>query len=59
MNVPTGADGIHDCYWGAAGPQGGTIANDFLTYSQQGPVVTVDIGEGFVCKNCGAWTKIG
>jgi hypothetical protein len=59
VKVPTGANGIHDCYWERTAPQGGTIANDFLTYAPEGPVVTIYDGEGFVSKNCGDWTKIG
>jgi hypothetical protein len=59
VKVPTGANGIHDCYWERTGPHGGTIANDFLTYAPQGPVVSVYDGEGFVSKSCGAWTRIG
>ncbi|WP_157372070.1 hypothetical protein [Arthrobacter sp. Soil736] len=59
VQVPKGANGIHDCYWERTAAQGGTIANDFLTFAPQGPVVTIYGGEGFVSKNCGTWTKIG
>jgi hypothetical protein len=59
VKVPAGANGIHDCYWERTEPQGGTIANDFLTFAPQGPVVTLYAGEGFVSKSCGTWTKIG
>ncbi|WP_454698213.1 PASTA domain-containing protein [Arthrobacter humicola] len=57
--VPSGANGVHDCYWERTGPQGGTIDNDFITFAPQGPVVTVNPGEGFVSRSCGSWTKVG
>ncbi|MBT2549748.1 PASTA domain-containing protein [Arthrobacter sp. ISL-65] len=59
VKVPAAANGVHDCYWERTGPQGGTIANDFITFAPQGPVVTVYEGEGFVSRDCGSWTKIG
>jgi hypothetical protein len=57
--VPSGANGVHDCYWERTGPQGATIDNDFITFAPQGPVVTVYQGEGFVSRGCGSWTKVG
>ncbi|MET4143816.1 PASTA domain-containing protein [Arthrobacter sp. UYCo732] len=59
VSVPSGANGVHDCYWERTGPQGGTIANDFISFAPQGPVVTVYPGEGFVSRSCGSWTKVG
>jgi hypothetical protein len=53
----TGA--VHDCYWERTSPQGGTIANDLITFAPQGPIVTVYAGEGFVSQRCGTWKKIG
>ncbi len=50
---------VHDCYWERTGAQGGTIANDYITFAPQGPVVTVYVGEGFVSERCGEWSKIG
>lgn len=59
VNVPAGANGVHDCYWERTGPQGATIDNDFISFAPQGPVVTVYAGEGFVSQRCGSWTKAG
>lgn len=59
IQVPAGANGVHDCYWERAGAQGGTIANNFITYAPQGPVVTIYAGEGFTSQRCGTWAKIG
>lgn len=59
VQVPAGANGVHDCYWERTTAQGGTIANDFISYAPQGPIVTVFEGEGFVSKRCGTWQKIG
>ncbi|MEZ2388231.1 hypothetical protein AB6813_01560 [bacterium RCC_150] len=50
--------GVHNCYWERTGPQGGTIANELITFAPQGPVVTVYAGEGFVSQSCGTWKKI-
>lgn len=50
---------VHDCYWERTDGQGGTIANDLITFAPQGPVVTVYAGEGFVSERCGTWSKIG
>lgn len=51
--------GVHDCYWERTSAQGGTIANDMITFAPQGPVVTVYAGEGFVSQSCGTWKKVG
>lgn len=59
VQVPRGANGVHDCYWERTTPQGGTIANDFVTFAPQGPIVTVYTGEGFVSERCGTWSKVG
>jgi hypothetical protein len=59
VQVPEGANGVHDCYWERAGSQGGIIANNFITYAPKGPVVTVYAGEGFTSTSCGTWQKIG
>jgi hypothetical protein len=59
VNVPAGANGVHDCYWERTGPQGTTIENDFISFAPQAPVVTVYPGEGFVSQSCGGWTKVG
>jgi hypothetical protein len=58
VQVPEGANGVHDCYWERAGAQGGIIANNFITFAPQGPVVAVYAGEGFTSKECGTWQKI-
>lgn len=57
--VPSGAIGVQNCYWERTTGQGGTIANDFISYAPQGPVVSVFAGEGFVSKGCGTWNRIG
>jgi hypothetical protein len=59
VQVPSGANGVHECYWERAGAQGGIIANNFINFAPQGPVVTVYAGEGFISRNCGTWQKIG
>lgn len=59
VQVPTGANGVHECYWERAGAQGGIIANNFINFAPQGPIVTVYAGEGFISRSCGTWRKIG
>ncbi|MDJ0354421.1 PASTA domain-containing protein [Pseudarthrobacter sp. PH31-O2] len=59
VQVPNGANGVHECYWERAGAQGGIIANNFISFAPQGPVVTVYAGEGFISRGCGIWRKIG
>lgn len=59
VQLPEGANGIHDCYWERTTAQGGTIANDFISYAPQGPVVSILDGEGFVSERCGNWSRIG
>ncbi|WP_427018602.1 PASTA domain-containing protein [Pseudarthrobacter sp. P1] len=59
VQVPAGANGVHDCYWERTTTQGGTIANDFISFAPQGPVVTIFEGEGFVSTRCGTWSRIG
>ncbi|MDE8670788.1 PASTA domain-containing protein [Pseudarthrobacter sp. H3Y2-7] len=59
VSVPSGANGVHDCYWERTSPQGETSANDFISFAPQGPVVTVYAGEGFVSRGCGNWSMIG
>lgn len=59
VQVPEGANGVHDCYWERTTAQGGTIANDFISYAPQGPVVSILDGEGFVSERCGSWKRIG
>ena len=59
VQVPEGANGVHDCYWERTTAQGGTIANDFVSYAPQGPAVTILDGEGFVSERCGTWSRIG
>jgi hypothetical protein len=59
VQIPAGANGVNDCYWERTAPQGGTIANDFIRFAPQAPVVTVYAGEGFVSKRCGTWSKVG
>lgn len=57
--VQVGPTGVHDCYWERTTAQGGTIANDFITYAPEGPVVSILDGEGFVSERCGKWSRIG
>ncbi|MFK4294999.1 hypothetical protein ABH924_000131 [Arthrobacter sp. GAS37] len=52
------SNSVHNCYWERTSAQGGTIANDLITFAPQGPVVTVYAGEGFVSQSCGTWKKI-
>ena len=59
VQVPEGANGVHDCYWERTTAQGGTIANDFISYAPQGPVVSILDGEGFVSERCGTWSRVG
>lgn len=59
VQVPDGANGVHECYWERAGAQGGIIANNFINFAPKGPVVTVYNGEGFISTGCGIWQKIG
>lgn len=59
VQVPEGGNGVHDCYWERTTAQGGTIANDFISYAPQGPVVSILDGEGFVSERCGTWSRIG
>lgn len=56
--VQSNSYGVHNCYWERTNAQGGTIANDMITFAPQGPVVTVYSGEGFVSQSCGTWKKI-
>jgi hypothetical protein len=59
VQVPAGANGVHECYWERAGAQGGIIANNFINFAPQGPVITVYAGEGLITRGCGTWLKIG
>lgn len=52
-------DKVSDCYWEISAPQGGIIANDFVTLATEGPVVSVAEGQGFTSERCGTWKKIG
>lgn len=59
VQVPEGSNGVHDCYWERTTAQGGTIANDFISYAPQGPIVSILDGEGFVSERCGTWSRVG
>jgi hypothetical protein len=59
VQIPAGANGVHDCYWERSGTQGGIIANKFINYAPQAPEVTMYAGEGFTSKRCGTWQKVG
>lgn len=59
ISIPSGANGVHNCYWEGTTAQGATIDNDFITFAPQSPVVAVHSGEGFVSRGCGSWTKTG
>lgn len=59
VQLPEGSNGVHDCYWERTTAQGDTIANDFITYAPEGPIVSVFDGEGFVSQRCGSWSRIG
>ncbi|WP_139006930.1 PASTA domain-containing protein [Arthrobacter crystallopoietes] len=59
VQLPEGADGLHDCYWSRTTPTGDIIANNFIDFSPQGPTVQVYQGEGFVSERCGVWAQVG
>lgn len=49
---------VDSCYWERTTPNGGTIANDFITHASAGARVTVRTGETLtVDESCGNWHK--
>jgi len=50
---------VNDCYWERTGPQGNTLANDFITNSSKPITVTLKSSDGsFTTEGCGSWERI-
>jgi hypothetical protein len=49
---------VSDCYWELSEPQGGIIANDFISLASVGPAVSIAQTQGFTSTRCGTWKKI-
>lgn len=51
-------DSVGDCYWERVDGNGGTLANDFITFAPNGAKVTVKKSDGaLVTENCYSWRK--
>lgn len=51
--------GTTDCYWERTTPNGGTIANDFVTNAPAGVTVTIRKSDGgFSSNECGTWLRV-
>ncbi len=59
VQLGKGSNGLHDCYWSRTNATGDIIANNFIDFAPQSPVVQVYAGEGFVSEGCGIWAKVG